>query len=113
MLKLAFLSAWLFLAALCPPLLAAGDTMNIQLHKAAAADDAAAIRTLLSKGAEIDASGATALLVATHGNRVNAARALIEAGADVNAKDQISDSPGSAGRRFSKRSSSAMGDRAM
>ena len=96
MLKLAFLSAWLFLAALCPPLLAAGDTMNSQLHKAAAADDVAAIGTLLSKGAEIDArdaSGATALLVATHGNKVNAARALIEAGADVNAKDQISDSP--------------------
>ncbi|KNY17160.1 ankyrin [Shinella sp. SUS2] len=96
MLKLALLSAWLFLAALCPPLLAAENTMDTQLHKAAAADDIAAIKTLLAKGADIDArdtSGATALLVATHGNKVNAARALIEAGADVNAKDDISDSP--------------------
>jgi ankyrin repeat protein len=96
MLKLALLSAWLFLAAFSPPLLAAENAMDIQLHKAAAADDAAAIETLLAKGAKIDARdarGATALLVATHGNKVNAARALIEAGADVNAKDDISDSP--------------------
>jgi uncharacterized protein len=96
MLKLALLSAWLFLAALCPPLLAAENTMVTQLHKAAAANDIAAIKTLLAKGADIDArdtNGATALLVATHGNKVNAARALIEAGADVNAKDDISDSP--------------------
>lgn len=33
------------------------------------------------------------MLVATHGNRIEAARTLIEAGADVNAKDNISDSP--------------------
>ncbi|GAA5666832.1 hypothetical protein Brsp07_05349 [Brucella sp. NBRC 14130] len=96
MLKLALLTAWLFLAALCPPLLAADNAMTAQLHKAAAADDAAAVKTLLAEGAAIDArdaSGATALLVATHGNKVNAARALIEAGADVNAKDSIEDSP--------------------
>ena len=93
MLKLALLSASLSLAALSSPLFAAGDTMNLPLHKAAAVDDADAIRTLLSDGAEIDASGATALLVATHRNKVVAARALIEAGADVNAKDNIEDSP--------------------
>jgi ankyrin repeat protein len=33
------------------------------------------------------------LLVATHANQVEAAKALIEAGADVNAKDNINDSP--------------------
>lgn len=96
LLKLAFLSVWLFLTALCLPVLANGNSMDLRLHKAAAADDVAAIRQLLPSGAEIDArdgSGATALLVATHGNRVNAARALIEAGADVNAKDDIQDSP--------------------
>ena len=96
MLKLSLLSAWLFLAALSSPLLAAGDAMDIQLHKAAAANDAAAIKSLIEKGATIDArdgSGATALLVATHANKVEAARALIEAGADVNAKDNIEDSP--------------------
>jgi ankyrin repeat protein len=33
------------------------------------------------------------LLIATHGNRIEAARALIRAGADANAKDPINDSP--------------------
>jgi ankyrin repeat protein len=90
------LSAWLFLATICTPFLAFGDTMDLQLHKAAAAGDAAAVRELLSGGAAIealDASGATALLVATHGNKLQAAQALIEAGANVNAKDNIEDSP--------------------
>jgi ankyrin repeat protein len=40
-----------------------------------------------------DSKGATALLVATHENKANAARVLIEAGADVNAKDNINDNP--------------------
>jgi ankyrin repeat protein len=80
MLKSVLLFAWLFLAALCNPLLAAGNAMTSDLHKAAAANDAAAIAALLKEGAEIDArdeSGATPLLVATHGNKVDAARALI------------------------------------
>lgn len=66
------------------------------LHKAATANDAAAVKRLLAKGVAVDArDGArrTALLLATHANAVNAARALIEAGADVNAKDAIDDSP--------------------
>ena len=95
MLKLALLSTWLLLALPSLPLLAAEHTMT-QLHKAAAAGDTAAIRALLAGGADIearDASGATALLVATHANKVEAARALIEAGANVNAKDDIQDSP--------------------
>ncbi|AYG69137.1 MULTISPECIES: ankyrin repeat domain-containing protein [unclassified Rhizobium] len=90
------LSAWLFLTAVCTPFLAFGDTMDLRLHKAAAAGDVAAIRELLASGADIetrDASGATALLVATHGSKVEAARALIEADANVNAKDEIEDSP--------------------
>ena len=40
-----------------------------------------------------DGRGRTALLAATHGNHVAVARALIAAGADVNAKDGIEDSP--------------------
>ena len=40
-----------------------------------------------------DGSGRTALLAATQGNRVEAARVLIDAGSDVNAKDAIDDSP--------------------
>lgn len=65
------------------------------LHAAAANDDVAALQRLLSEGAEVDArdaSGSTALLVATRANHNRAARVLIEAGADVNAKDNINDS---------------------
>ncbi|MCC6471744.1 MAG: ankyrin repeat domain-containing protein [Alphaproteobacteria bacterium] len=39
-----------------------------------------------------DGTGRTALLAATHGNHIEAARLLIAAGADVNAKDQRQDS---------------------
>lgn len=69
------------------------------LHRAAAANDAARITALLGGGAggvridARDAAGRTALLVATHADAVDAARALIAAGADVNAKDSIEDSP--------------------
>ena len=54
------------------------------------------MRTLLERGAQIDSrdgQGRTALLIAMHGNHVDAARVLIDAGADVNAKDAIQDSP--------------------
>lgn len=67
-----------------------------QLHSAAEANDVALVTRLLASGAQIDlrdSSGATALLRATHANAVDAARVLIEAGADVNAKDNINDSP--------------------
>jgi uncharacterized protein len=74
-----------------------GQSANeTQLHSAAANDDVAAVRDLLSNGTNVDAkdsNGRTALLIATHGNKINAATALIEAGADVNAKDSIDDSP--------------------
>jgi ankyrin repeat protein len=40
-----------------------------------------------------DAQNRTALLLATHANHVAVARALIAAGADVNVKDNIQDSP--------------------
>src|SRR5688572_794905 len=81
------------------PQIASGANMNQSastLHSAAKNDDVATIKDLLSKGAAIDArdaNGCTALLVATHGNKLNAARALIAAGSDVNAKDKINDSP--------------------
>lgn len=80
------------------PILASGQSANeAKLHAAAANDDVATIREILSKRIDdIDAkdkNGRTALLVATNGNKVNAAKALIEAGANVNAKDNIKDSP--------------------
>lgn len=66
------------------------------LHNAAARNDAMGVERLLAERAEVDArnaSGATALLAATHANAVKAAKVLIDAGADVNAKDNIQDSP--------------------
>ena len=58
--------------------------------------DAAVVQAALREGAAIDArdrNGRTALLIATHANKVEVARVLIAAGADVNAKDSIQDSP--------------------
>jgi ankyrin repeat protein len=66
------------------------------LLSAAARGDAVAVTRLLGEGGSVkakDASGRSALLLATHGNHVEAARLLIAAGADVNAKDNIQDSP--------------------
>jgi ankyrin repeat protein len=62
---------------------------------AAGRGDVAAVERLIREGASVaarDSRGRTVLLVATHGNHVPVARALIAAGADVNAKDDIQDS---------------------
>jgi uncharacterized protein len=66
------------------------------LLNAAALGDADAVARLIGIGVPVDsrdASGRTALLLATHGDHIETARILIEAGADVNARDRISDSP--------------------
>lgn len=66
-----------------------------RLRDAASRGDAAAVRQAIEEGATLEArdgQGRTALLLATHGNNVDAARELIEAGADVNAKDVLQDS---------------------
>jgi ankyrin repeat protein len=63
---------------------------------AASQGDLATLRRLLDAGVPVDgrdARGRTALLLATHANRIDAARLLIERGADVNAKDDMQDSP--------------------
>nr|WP_245416810.1 ankyrin repeat domain-containing protein [Undibacter mobilis] len=79
---------------------AMGDTKADQaLIEAAGRGDGIAVRRLIAEGASVrarDGQGRTALLAATHappGVGTEAARLLIAAGADVNAKDAIQDSP--------------------
>ena len=64
-------------------------TANDKLVAAAGKGDAAVVQAALREGAAIDArdrNGRTALLIATHANKVEVARVLIAAGADVNAR---------------------------
>lgn len=66
------------------------------LVEAAARGDAGEVADRLAAGAALEArdpAGRTALLLATRANHVEVARRLIEAGADVNAKDEIRDTP--------------------
>lgn len=95
--KIFAISLAFILVLIAYPVSASDQSMNdTSLHSAAANDDVEALRSLISKGVDIEAkdgNGRTALLVATHENKVNAAKALILAGADVNAKDNINDSP--------------------
>ena len=68
---------------------------DAQLIEAAESGDSVLVQRLLAAGASIaarDARGRTALLAATHANRVAAARLLLDAGADVNMQDNIQDS---------------------
>ncbi len=75
----------------------AGEVTPSQpLIEAASRGDVAQVKALLAHGANIetrDELGRTALLAATHANRVEVARVLIAAGSDVNAKDHKQDSP--------------------
>src|SRR5690606_33587572 len=81
---------------LASPLITSGQSMQeTELFIAAAGNDTDTIDRLLGQDVDIDArdsEGRTALLAATHANAIEAAQVLIEAGADVNAKDRIDDS---------------------
>ena len=73
---------------------AAAQSRDQALIAASARGDLESVERLIREGASVkarDNRGRTALLAATHGNHVAAARALIAAGADVNAKDDIED----------------------
>lgn len=89
---------------LCAIMTMAGSAMadakaDYALIAAAGRGDSVAVRRLLGEGASVtarDEQGRAALLAATHaapGVGTEAARLLIAAGADVNAKDRIEDSP--------------------
>lgn len=97
----AALGAALFVGAfvvgfLAPRSFAADPLRDQELIAAAGRGDSAGVQALLKAGAGVtarDGRGRTALLAATHDNRIEVARVLIAAGADVNAKDAIEDSP--------------------
>lgn len=64
--------------------------MDADLIRAAGRGDARTVRRLLAEGAgvtERDQQGRTALITAAYGNHLDAARLLIDAGADVDAAD--------------------------
>jgi ankyrin repeat protein len=77
------------------PIASGQERDGAMLLDAVRAGDLAQVRLVVGK-TELEArdrQGRTALLLATHANHVEIARALIEAGADVNAKDGMKDTP--------------------
>ncbi|MFN8212891.1 MAG: ankyrin repeat domain-containing protein [Candidatus Nanopelagicales bacterium] len=65
--------------------------MDDRLIRAAARGDLDAVRRAHARGASVEArddQGRTALVAAAYGNHLGVARFLIDAGADVNAKDE-------------------------
>ncbi len=74
---------------------AAADDRGAQLLEASGSGETARVRQLLAENAPIetrDGQGNTPLLRATQGNHAQVAAALIEAGANVNAQNNMQDS---------------------
>lgn len=70
--------------------------MSAELIRAAAEGNTARVKELIAQGAPLngqDGRGRTAAMAATHGNFVETVRALLDAGADVNLRDQMLDNP--------------------
>ena len=66
------------------------------LLEAVGSNDVTGVRDAIASGTPLEARDAakrTALLIATRANHVEIAKLLIDAGADVNAKDNIRDTP--------------------
>jgi ankyrin repeat protein len=83
-------SLLLALAPAAPAQDAAGQQLNEQLYEAVRRGDAAEVKALLDKGADVNAKyryGATALFKAAERGHAEVVRLLLERGADVNAKD--------------------------
>lgn len=75
---------------------ASAETGENMLTEAASSGNVERVRELLAGGVPVDArdaDGRTALLLATRANHLDVATILIDAGADVNAKDAIKDTP--------------------
>lgn len=94
--RLCRLLLWGFMTVAALAARAENATPDQQLIEAATQGDVARVKALLAQGASVSARdqlGCTALLAATHANKVEAAAVLIAAGSDVNAKDNKQDSP--------------------
>jgi uncharacterized protein len=73
----------------------ATEAEDLRLISASERGDARAVKRLLEQDASVDVrdeSGRTALIAAAYGNRLDVAGLLVEAGADVNAKDETQQS---------------------
>lgn len=91
-----FLAFWVAVGSMIVASAAQNEEQGKMLHQATIAGDLKAVVEMVAAGADIDARdgrGRTALLLAVHANEVDEARALIDAGADVNATDAIQDTP--------------------
>lgn len=78
-----------------PPSEAEKAAATVALRDATAAADLAGVRSAILHGADLEATGEagrTPLVSATKANQVEIARALLEAGADPNAQDDMRDS---------------------
>jgi len=85
MLKL-LLSTFLFLAAVCTPFLAFGDTMDLRLHKGGARGHLDILKLTLAHGADLKSTnryGGTALIPASERGHVETVAILIKAGVAV------------------------------
>ncbi|MCD6030302.1 MAG: hypothetical protein K0S78_2476 [Thermomicrobiales bacterium] len=81
--------------AATPEIIEMPTERDMELIEAARVGDTAAVERLLAEGASVfarDATGQTALIAAAWGNHLDAACALIEAGADVNVQDAAQES---------------------
>ena len=91
------LAVFLALAGIFTPMAEAADAdAGVRLLQAAASGDLQEIRRLLAAGAPIDTrdgQGHTALLLAVDANHVRIAKALLDAGASVNAQAENLDTP--------------------
>lgn len=68
----------------------------VKWFEAVKQNDTVSLKKLLDLNIPLDsrdAQGRTALLIATHNNAIQAANLLINSGSDVNAKDNLQDSP--------------------
>jgi len=87
---------WITLFIILLPLTISAQDLNDELWAAARKGDAAAVKALLAKGAEVNAKlryGTTALSYAADRGHLEVVKVLVEHGAELNIKDTFYNSP--------------------